>query len=88
VHGLFEFNPMDPVSRPPAKQPPVAFFELDVVERIVAAQMTPELQAFYAIAYGTGIETASRSISPGPTSRRQRRKFEPREPRRTPGTGW
>ena len=57
VHGLFESNPMDRVARPPAKQPRVAFFELDAVERIVAAQMTPELQAFFAIAYGTGIET-------------------------------
>jgi integrase len=57
VHGLFESNPMDRVARPPAKHPRVAFFELDAVERIVAAQMTPELQAFYAIAYGTGIET-------------------------------
>jgi hypothetical protein len=49
VHGLFESNPMDRVARPPAKHPRVAFFELDAVERIVAAQMTPELQAFYAL---------------------------------------
>jgi integrase len=57
VHGLFESNPIDRVARTPAKQSRVAFFELDAVERIVAAQMTPELQAFYAIAYGAGIET-------------------------------
>jgi integrase len=57
VHDLFEANPMDRVARPAAKHPVIRFFELDTVERIIAAQMTPELQAFYAIAYGTGIES-------------------------------
>lgn len=57
VHSLFESNPMDRVARPKARVPAIRFFELETVERIIEAQMTPELQAFYATAYGAGIES-------------------------------
>lgn len=57
VHGLFEVNPMARVKRPPPAPQTIRFFEIEQVEQIVRAQMTPELQAFFAIAYGTGIET-------------------------------
>lgn len=57
VHGLFDLNPMLRVKRPSPTPPSVKFFELDAVDRIVAYQPTPALRAFYAIAYGAGIET-------------------------------
>lgn len=56
VRGLFERNPMEKVERPPASKPLVKFYELDVVERIVAWQPTAERKALFALLYGTGIE--------------------------------
>lgn len=56
VKGLFDRNPMDLVERPPASKPLVRFYELDVVERIVGWQPTPERRALFALLYGTGIE--------------------------------
>ncbi len=56
VRGLYERNPMERVARPPASKPLVRFFELDVVERIVAWQPTEERRALFALLYGTGME--------------------------------
>lgn len=56
VRNLFERNPMEKVERPPARKPLVRFYELDVVERIVAWQPTAERRALFAMMYGTGIE--------------------------------
>lgn len=56
VRGLFERNPMEKVSRPPAKRPFVRFYELDTVERIVGAQPNEDRRALFAFLYGTGVE--------------------------------
>ncbi|MFI5230516.1 MAG: tyrosine-type recombinase/integrase [Gemmatimonadales bacterium] len=56
VRGLYERNPMERVTRPPATKPIVRFYELDVVERIVASQPTLERRALFALLYGTAIE--------------------------------
>jgi len=59
VHGLFPANPMDAVSRPAEEKPPIAFYEMDEVKRIVEAQPTAERRALFAILYGTGIEVST-----------------------------
>jgi integrase len=59
VHEHFEFNPMDRVDRPPPASPVVRYYEMDTVERIVGAQPDARLRAFFAIAYGTGIESGT-----------------------------
>jgi integrase len=56
VRGLFDYNPMKKVARPPASKPLIRFYELDVVERIIAWQPTLERKALFALLYGTGIE--------------------------------
>lgn len=56
VRKLFDRNPMEQVDRPPPTKPPIRFYELDVVERIVNWQPTPERRALMALLYGTGIE--------------------------------
>jgi len=56
VRSLYERNPMEKVARPPASKPIVRFYELDVVERIVAAQPTAERRALFALLYGTACE--------------------------------
>jgi len=56
VRGIFERNPMEKVARPPVAKPLIRFYELDVVERIVAWQPTAERKALFALLYGTGIE--------------------------------
>jgi integrase len=58
VHGLFPANPMNRVTRPTIKRAPVAFYELAMVKRIVAAQPTPERRALLAVLYGAGIEVS------------------------------
>jgi integrase len=58
VKGLYPANPMARVSRPAVQGSPIRFYELDVVERIVAYQPTPERQALFAMLYGTGIEVS------------------------------
>lgn len=55
---LFDRNPMEDVDRPKAKRPTVRFFELDVVERLVLWQPTPERRAYYALIYGTGADVS------------------------------
>lgn len=57
VRKLFDMSPMINVDRPPAPMSVVRFYELDVVERIVAAQPDAQRRAFMAIAYGCGIES-------------------------------
>lgn len=52
----FERNPMEQVDRPPTTKPPIRFYELDTVERVVAWQPTTERRALFALLYGTGIE--------------------------------
>jgi integrase len=56
VRSLYERNPMEKVARPPASKPIVRFYELDVVERIIAWQPTEERKALFALLYGTGME--------------------------------
>lgn len=54
---LFAVSPMLEVERPPLERQPVAFYELDVIERIVAWQPTPERRAVFALLYGGAIES-------------------------------
>jgi integrase len=58
VHGLFPANPMNRVTRPTIRRAPVAFYELETVKRIVAAQPTHERRALLAVLYATGIEVS------------------------------
>lgn len=57
VHGS-AVNPMDQVSRPTEEASPIRFYELDTVERIIGWQPTEARRAFFALAYGTGIEVS------------------------------
>lgn len=59
VKALYPANPMDRVTRPTLQGSPIRFYELDVVERIVAYQPTPERRALFALLYGTGIEVST-----------------------------
>ena len=54
----FDRNPMEQVDRPPVTKPPIRFYELDTVERIVGWQPTAERRALFALLYGTGIEVS------------------------------
>ena len=56
VKGLYPVNPMAKVSRPAVQGSPIRFYELDVVERIVAYQPAADRRALFALLYGTGIE--------------------------------
>jgi len=56
---IFLSNPMDSVKRPKAQKSPVAFYELDEVERIVGYQPTLERRALFALMYGTSIEVTT-----------------------------
>lgn len=58
VRSLFERNPMEKVSRPPTTKPPIRFYELDVVERVVEWQPTDQRKAVFALLYGAGIEVS------------------------------
>jgi integrase len=58
VKGLDPVNPMAKVTRPTLQGSPIRFYELDVVERIVAYQPTTERRALVALLYGTGIEVS------------------------------
>jgi integrase len=58
VKALYPTNPMAKVTRPAVQGSPIRFYELDVVERIVAYQPTPERRALFALLYGTGIEVS------------------------------
>jgi integrase len=49
---------MAKVTRPAMQASPIRFYELDVVERIVAYQLTAERRALFALLYGTGIEVS------------------------------
>jgi integrase len=49
---------MDRVSRPAEEASPIRFYELDVVEQIVGWQPTEARRAFFALAYGSGIEVS------------------------------
>ena len=59
VHGAFDDNPMVRVERPAEGRKPIQFYELDTVERIVAAQPTEGRRALFALPYGTGIEVGT-----------------------------
>ncbi len=56
VRGLYPRNPMEDVQRPPEKKPPIHFYELETVERIIGWQPTQERRALFTLLYGTGIE--------------------------------
>ena len=57
VHHLYAVSPMLMVPKPPAGRPLVRFFEQDQAERIIGYQSEAARRVFYAIAYGTGIES-------------------------------
>jgi integrase len=59
VKGLYVANPMAKVTRPAVQGSPIRFYELDVVERIVAYQPNPERRALFALLYGTAIEVST-----------------------------
>jgi hypothetical protein len=59
VRGLYLRNPMDDVDAPPEKRPPIKFYELDAVERIVGAQASEPLRVLFTLLYGTGIEIST-----------------------------
>jgi integrase len=56
IQGLFPANPMDRVTRPRQEKPPIQFFELDEIERIVGHQPTEMRRVLYTVLYGTGLE--------------------------------
>ena len=88
VRGLFTVNPMAAVEKPDVRRGPIQFYDLETVKRIVEAQPDPARRALVALLYGTGAMCRSRSGSLAPTWIRPRTRFEPRAPRRTPGTAW
>lgn len=59
VRALFARNPMELVDAPPEKKRPIAFYELDAVERIIGAQPSADLRALFTLLYGTGIEIST-----------------------------
>ena len=59
VRELLDTNPMARVKAPARPTHPVAYYELDQVERIVGAQPTDERRALFALMYGTGIEVST-----------------------------
>jgi integrase len=56
VRQAHHTNPLTPVSRPTQKAPPIEFYELDEVKRIVDWQPSDERRALFALLYGTGCE--------------------------------
>lgn len=58
---LLPSNPMAHVEKPPVVKSPIKFYELDIVDRIIAAQPTQERKALFSLLYGSGIE---RGIAP------------------------
>jgi site-specific recombinase XerD len=56
VREAFEVNPMLKVQAPAEERRPVAWYELETVERLVAGQPTVELRGALALAYGGAIE--------------------------------
>jgi integrase len=50
---------MAKVTRPAVQAGPIRFYELDVVERIVAYQPTPERRALFSLLYGSAIEVST-----------------------------
>lgn len=59
VRGCFAQNPMLSVPRPKMQASPIRFYEMPVVELIVAAQPTEERQAFFALSYGAAIDVST-----------------------------
>lgn len=59
LKGLYEINPMDRVARPDPKRPPIRFYELEQVQRLVDWQPTPERRAFFALVYGTPADAST-----------------------------
>lgn len=55
---LYSVSPMLEVDRPPVKQAPVEFYDLETIERIIAWQPTPERRAVLALLYGGAIESS------------------------------
>jgi integrase len=53
---VFEDNPMAKVGRPAATEPPIGYYELETVKRLVAGAPTQELRAAFALAYGGALE--------------------------------
>jgi integrase len=49
-------NPMEDVARPARETPPIRFYELDTIERIVDWQGSARRRALFAFLYGTGVE--------------------------------
>lgn len=60
IKRAFATNPMDQVERPAPEDSPVRFYELDVVERIVAWQPTEQRRALMALYYGSSVD-----VTPG-----------------------
>lgn len=56
VRQVLVSNPLTPVARPVQKAPPIEFYELDEVKRIIDWQPTEERRALFAFLYGSGCE--------------------------------
>jgi integrase len=56
VKRIFASNPMDAVERPSVPRPPIRFYELDEVKRLIEAAPTRQVAALWALMYATGIE--------------------------------
>ncbi len=56
---IFAANPMDDVERPAPSKPPIRFYELADVKRIIDAAPTRDMAALWALMYGTGIEVSA-----------------------------
>ena len=58
IKGFFAVNPMLRVKKPKPRKPPIMFYELEAVKRIVEAQPDPARRALFALLYGTGCEVS------------------------------
>jgi len=58
IKAIFASNPMDAVERPTAQRPPIRFYELADVERIVNRAPSRAMGALWALMYATGIEVS------------------------------
>lgn len=56
VRQILVSNPLTPVARPVQKAPPIEFYELDEVKRIIDWQPTEERRALMAFLYGSACE--------------------------------
>lgn len=58
VRQVLQENPLLPVARPVQKAPPIEFYELDEVKRIIDWQPTEERRVLLAFLYGTACEVS------------------------------